>query len=109
MAKNIGCCYFDKSTKGQAGHNRPKNRWRAQIQINGARHRQYVNSYQQGMEWCKKIYDMFKEKEKNDIFEEKIKIFAKAKDIPPQKIILFAKEMGIKNINELKKYYQYLL
>lgn len=66
MTRNIGCCYFDKSTKGQAGHNRPKNRWRASIQINGIRYRQYVNSYEQGMVWCRKIFDMFNNKEIKD-------------------------------------------
>jgi hypothetical protein len=52
----IGCCYFDKSTRGFAGKHRPKNRWRADIVVNRQRFRQYVPNYQVGMDWCKKRY-----------------------------------------------------
>lgn len=51
-----------------------------------------------------------KDKQKNLIpLEEKIKDFAKTRDIPLNKVINLVKTKNIKEINELNKYYQYLV
>jgi hypothetical protein len=63
--RNIGTVYFDKSTKGYAGRNRCKNRWRAEIVIDGIRYRNYCGSEGDGRLWCQIMYEKLNNNDNN--------------------------------------------
>jgi hypothetical protein len=63
MRKQIGCVYFDTSSKGCSCKHKRKNKWRAYIKINGITYRKYVANRDIGLNWCKIMYEQLSKME----------------------------------------------
>lgn len=63
MRKQIGCVYFDTSSKGCSCKHKRKNKLRACIKINGITYRKYVANRDIGLNWCKIMYEQLSKME----------------------------------------------